>query len=121
MKKQKGLTLLKFIMCAAVFAPLALLFYEIFSDDSKERRASAEKAKQAQALEDSKPRKVSEANGCEVWAFKPGARWQYFTRCDTATTHTINTWEECRSVSSGKTTRQECTPHSTTVTQEPNL
>ena len=64
------------------------------------------------------PRKVNEANGCEVWAFKPSDRWLYFTRCATKT-ETVNTWDLCRSVTSGKTTRTECTPQSMAVTQEP--
>jgi hypothetical protein len=64
------------------------------------------------------PRKVNEANGCEVWAFKPADRWLYFTRCG-AKTETTNAWNECRSVTTGKTTRTECTPRSAVITQEP--
>ncbi|MBX9831965.1 MAG: hypothetical protein K2X78_02850 [Burkholderiaceae bacterium] len=64
------------------------------------------------------PRKVNDANGCEVWAFKPADRWLYFTRC-AAKTETVNTWDVCRSVTSGKTTRTECTPQSMALTQEP--
>lgn len=64
------------------------------------------------------PRKVNEANGCEVWAFKPADRWLYFTRCG-AKTETTNAWSECRSVTSGRTTRTECTPRSTVIAQEP--
>ena len=71
----------------------------------------------AQIEQDKLPRKTSEANGCEVWAFKPADRWLYFTRCD-ARTETTNSWEVCRSVNQGKSTRTECTPHSTVVTQE---
>ena len=71
----------------------------------------------AQIEQDKLPRKMSEANGCEVWAFKPADRWLYFTRCD-ARTETTNSWEVCRSVSQGKSTRTESKPHSTAVTQK---
>lgn len=64
------------------------------------------------------PRKVNEAGGCEVWAFKPGDRWLYFTKCGSKT-ETTNTWDECRTVSQGKTSRTECTPRSTVIAQEP--
>ena len=74
-------------------------------------------AGRAQIEQDKLPRKISEANGCEVWAFKPEDHWLYFTRCD-ARTETTNSWEVCRSVNQGKSTRTECTPHSTVVTQE---
>ena len=88
-----------------------------FSDAAVAEKTAKRKAEAEQKANDAKPRKVSEANGCEVWAFNPGSRWQYFTRCGAAT-QTTNTWEECRSVTSGKSTRQECTPHSATITQE---
>lgn len=101
-----------------VIAVFAFFGWAIFAPSNVAQRAAERKAEEHQRLEDRKPRKVSEANGCEVWAFKPGDRWQYFTRCG-AVTQTTNVWEECRSVTSGKTTRQECTPHSMTVTQEP--
>lgn len=64
------------------------------------------------------PRKVNEANGCEVWAFKPADRWLYFTRCG-AKTETTTAWEECRQVNQGKSNRTECTPHSAVITQDP--
>ena len=79
----------------------------------------ANRAADAARIEDEKkPRKVNDANGCEVWDFKPADRWLYFTRCS-ARTETTNTWDVCHSVSQGKTTRTECTPHSTVITQEP--
>ena len=79
----------------------------------------ARRAAEAASVEAEKlPRKVNEANGCEVWAFKPSGRWLYFTRCG-AKTETTNAWDECRSVQSGKTTRTVCTPHSAVITQEP--
>lgn len=71
----------------------------------------------AQVEADKLPRKTSEANGCEVWAFKPADRWLYFARCGNRT-ETVNTWKTCRQVQSGKTTRTECTDHSMPITQE---
>ena len=84
-----------------------------FTDAGRAHRAQ----RAAQVEQDKLPRKTSEAHGCEVWAFKPADRWLYFTRCD-ARTETTNTWDVCRSVTQGKTTRTECTPHSTVVSQE---
>jgi len=116
-KKQTGHVMLWAALVIAVLLPVGCVGFMAHDKwtGGPERR-EAERAKQA--AEDAKPRKVSEANGCEVWAFNPGGRWQYFTRCGAAT-QTTNTWEECRSVQSGKTTRTECTPHSLNVTQEP--
>ena len=91
---------------------LYLIFWQ-FTDAGRTHTAQLA----AQIEQDKLPRKTSEANGCEVWAFKPADRWLYFTRCD-ARTETTNSWEVCRSVSQGKYTRTECKPHSTAVTQE---
>lgn len=118
MKKQAGLTLMEFLVVAACVGIVFWLGSLVFGPEARAEVEAERKAKEAQRIEDAKPRKVSEANGCEVWAFNPGGRWQYFTRCGAAT-QTTNTWDECRSVTSGKTTRQECTPHSLTITQEP--
>lgn len=74
-------------------------------------------AHRQQVEADKLPRKVNESNGCEVWAFNPGDRWLYFTRCG-AKTETTNAWDECRSVTTGKTTRTECTPRSAVISQE---
>lgn len=116
MGKQKGNIIFYAILALAAILPTGCIGFMVHDSwtGGPERR-DAERAKQA--AEDAKPRKVSEANGCEVWTFKPGDRWQYFTRCGSAT-QTTNTWEECRSVTSGKTTRTECTPRSAIVTQE---
>ena len=120
--KQRGLTLLETLMVVATTAILGFLAYEIFGDAPQKERAAKEQAeRQAREIRrqaDLQPRKISEANGCEVWSFKPGDRWQYFTKCGTAT-QTTNVWNECRQVPSGKKTRTECTPHSLTVTNEP--
>ncbi|WP_289241294.1 hypothetical protein [Delftia sp.] len=84
-----------------------------------EPEAAQRRQEEAKARADEKlPRKVNEANGCEVWAFKPADRWLYFTRCG-ASTETVNTWDECRTVQSGKTSRQECTPKSMAIAQQP--
>ena len=117
MDKQRGHFALYTILALCVILPVGCvgaIAHDSWTDGPERREA--ERAKQA--AEDAKPRKVSEANGCEVWAFNPDNRWQYFTRCG-ATTQTTNTWDEFRSVTIGKTTRQECTPHSLTVTQGP--
>ena len=113
--------MVEILLVAAATGALIWVTSCAFSPEAQAERVAKEvaeqKVKEAKRVEDAKPRKVSEANGCEVWAFKPHGRWQYFTRCGSAT-ETTNVWEECRSVSSGKTTRTECTPHSMTVTQE---
>jgi len=49
------------------------------------------------------PRKISSADGCTVYAFKPQERWLYFTKCEMAETTTQNSY----SVQYGKTTRTE--------------
>lgn len=117
-RKQSGHFMLWAALAMAVLLPVGCVGFMAHDKwtGGPERR-EAERAKQA--AEDVKPRKVSEANGCEVWAFNPGGRWQYFTRCGAAATSTKNSWEECRSVTIGKTSRTECTPHTLTVTQEP--
>lgn len=87
-------------------------WYETRPETAAKRSADA-----ARIEDERRPRKVNEANGCEVWAFKPSDRWLYFTRCD-AKTETVNQWETCRSVSQGKTTRTECQEHALPITQE---
>lgn len=88
-----------------------------FSPEADVRRAERDR----QHAENKLPRKVNDAGGCEVWAFNPtgDGRWLYFTKCGSAKTDTKNEWEECRSVLVGKTTRQECTPHSMSITNTP--
>lgn len=91
----------------------------IYLVETSPRTIERRRLEAAKVEEDKLPRKVNEANGCEVWAFKPGDRWLYFTRC-AARTETVNSWDVCRSVQQGKTTRTECTPHSLRITQELN-
>ena len=102
------------LVAAFVAAPVSLIVWHEQRPETLAKYAEAEAKAQADKL----PRKVNDANGCEVWAFKPGDRWLYFSRCG-AKTETVNTWDVCRSVSQGKTTRTECTPQSMAVTQEP--
>ena len=105
------------VLVAAVASIPACIWSVEMSPEAKARKqADAERR-----VEESKPRKVSEANGCEVWTFKPVDRWLYFTRCGMDKTSTINSCDECRSVTSGKTTRTECTPHSMTITMAPKI
>lgn len=81
--------------------------------------AKAIEAKRAAQIEEDRlPRKTSEGNGCEVWAFKPSDRWLYFARCGDRT-ETVNAWRTCRQVQNGKTTTTQCTEHSMPITQEP--
>lgn len=80
-------------------------------------RVAAREAEAARIAAERLPRKVNEAGGCEVWAFKPADRWLYFTRCGTKT-ETVTTWDQCRSVQQGKTSQTVCTPHSATIPQE---
>lgn len=108
---------MKSILIALVLSVVGLMSIIHWSENRPETIARRN-AEAAQVEEAKKPRKVNEANGCEVWAFKPADRWLYFTRCG-AKTETTNAWQECRSVISGKTTRTECTPRSTVITQEP--
>ncbi|MGE8446732.1 MAG: pilus assembly FimT family protein [Comamonas sp.] len=120
--KQKGLTLIETLLVVA-FTVVAILVGSCVMDPERVAQRAAEEAAEKKAVESKrqaelKPRKISEADGCEVWAFNPGQRWQYFTRCGSKT-ETKTTWDECRTVTSGKTSRTECTPHSATVTNEP--
>lgn len=101
------------LACGALVS--VLTWWDISSPTQVEKRQTEAAQKEA----DKRPRKVNEANGCEVWAFKPTDRWLYFSRCGSDKTSTINTWDECRTVNSGKTTRTECTPHSMTITMAP--
>ena len=107
---------LKLVGCAlfAAFIPVSCIVWNEGRPETVAKR-QADAAKEAQ---NKLPRKVNEANGCEVWAFKPSDRWLYFTRC-AAATETTNTWDECRTVSQGKTTRTECTPKSAVIAQQP--
>lgn len=106
---------MKQVLFVVAFIASAVAFM-VWSHHSPEAVARRE-AEAARIAAEQLPRKVNEANGCEVWAFKPADRWLYFTRCG-AKTEITNAWDECRSVSSGKTTRTVCTPHSTVITQE---
>lgn len=100
------------LICLIVGVPSCIYRHET-SPETIEARAREVAKIEAEKL----PRKVNEANGCEVWAFKPGDRWLYFTRCATKT-ETVNTWDVCRSVQQGKTNRTVCDPHSLRITQE---
>ena len=106
-------TLLSVLLVAAIIGVPSCIYRHETSPETKARRDQAAARVEAEKL----PRKVNEANGCEVWAFKPGDRWLYFTRCATHT-ETVNTWDECRSVQQGKTTRTVCTPHSMRISQD---
>ena len=66
-------------------------------------QAARDKAKQEQHDVEVTPRRVSSADGCTVYAFKPQERWLYFTKCDNAETTTQNQW----TVHSGKTHHEE--------------
>lgn len=107
------------LLWLGILAVPAFIAWDVFHPDNVAAREKREAASLAKREADKLPRKYREANGCEVWTFKPGDRWLYFTRCGADKTETINTWDECRSVTSGKTTRQECTPHSMSIKQEP--
>jgi hypothetical protein len=79
------------------------------SDWYKADIAKYEADKQAATV----PRIVSRsADGCEVYAFNPGDRWRYFTRCGAQTT-TDNSYTVTRT--SGKTTTTETVDDSITT------
>lgn len=91
-----------------IFAGIAsavgfIVYYESRPETIQTRKEEA-KARADEKL----PRKVNEAD-----------RWLYFTRCGASSTETVNTWDECRTVQSGKTTRQECTPKNMAIAQQP--
>ncbi len=106
-----------FVFLATTIAALLLLSFGIKSCQEWSDQLPSTIAHRQQIEAEKLPRKVNESNGCEVWAFKPSDRWLYFTRCG-AKTETTNTWAECRSVTTGKTTRTECTPRSAVISQE---
>jgi hypothetical protein len=79
-----------------LFVFLAILFGVVSctqSDWWTKHQAEERKAAYAEAIANQKPRLVSEADGCKVYTFKGGDRWQYFTRCG-ATTTTDNSYKE---------------------------
>lgn len=65
-----------------------------------EERAQKDAAEAAQRAAEITPRKVSSADGCTVYTFKPQDRWLYFTKCEGAEATTQNIY----STTSGKTT-----------------
>jgi hypothetical protein len=91
------------ILFAAVFGAGALAAWD--TPDSLERDRVKAQAEQAQRQAEATPRKVSEADGCTVYAFKPQDRWLYFTKCVNAETTTQNQ----HTVRSGKSSRTETT------------
>ena len=101
------------VAIAVAAIPVSCIVRHETSPETQAKRA----AEVAQAQAEKMPRKVNEANGCEVWAFKPADRWLYFTRCG-AKTETVNTWDVCRSVQQGKASRTVCDPHNMAITQE---
>lgn len=106
------------ILCLVAGTMAAGLAYMVYWDCcTPEGRAGD--ARRAQQVQDDKlPRKTSEANGCEVWAFKPHDRWLYFTRCGDRTV-TQNTWETCRQTIPGKPHTNTCTQHVLPIEQGP--
>lgn len=98
------------LVCLAAYG-VGSCTYQVagFDEDYNREKAQEEAAIQEQARKNAVPRMVSTDGTCETWAFLPqgGKRWLYFARCDGKTT-TYNQWEECRTVSQGKTSRQEC-------------
>ncbi|MDW3683928.1 hypothetical protein RA280_19700 [Cupriavidus sp. CV2] len=84
----------------ALFALVLVIVSIERSDWMKEERA----AEVAQRRADAKPRLVSDgADGCKVYAFKPGERWLYFTSCPQRLTSTTNEWTV--TTGAGKTSR----------------
>jgi hypothetical protein len=79
---------------------LALLVGGIHACSETDAYKALKKAEAERDVADAKPRVVSEADGCKVYAFKASDRWRYFTRCAAQTT-TDNNYE----VQSGKTRR----------------
>lgn len=74
------------------------------SDWAKAERA----AEAAQRRADAKPRLVSDgADGCKVYAFKPGDRWLYFTSCPQRLTSTTNEWAVTTGAGKNAQTRTE--------------
>lgn len=61
------------------------------SDWSKERDRQVE----IQRKEDEKPRIVRSVDDCNVYAFKVGDRWHYFTKCGKTTTTETTYKESC--------------------------
>ena len=95
---EDGVALVAFVFCIG----LAWCAWE--KRDTPENLAKAaaeEKQKQDQRQLEITPRKVSSADGCTVYAFKPSDRWLYFTKCENAEATTHNEWTV--STGSGKT------------------
>lgn len=69
--------------------------------DTPEQAAAHKAEVERRHLEEITPRKVSSADGCTVYAFKPQDRWLYFTKCEKAETTTVNQWTV--NTGSGKT------------------
>ena len=62
-----------------------------FTEAEREKQQAAKQAaEEAKHAEEITPRKLSSADGCTVYTFKPQDRWLYFTKCDNAQTTTQN-------------------------------
>lgn len=87
-----------FIFLAVIAAACFGVYSCTESDSYKASEAHVAAEKEAAKV----PRIVSRSgDGCDVYAFNPGDRWRYFTRCGTQTT-TDNSYTVTKQ--SGKTT-----------------
>lgn len=73
----------------------ALIYRYNTDEEWAKERAAEEAAKVAQRRANETPHVVREADGCNVYAFKSGERWHYFTRCPNAHTVTDTAYEHC--------------------------
>lgn len=78
------------------------------SDWWNDKVARERKEAYDEAVANQKPRLISEADGCKVYTFKGGDRWQYFTRCGSTTT-TDNSYVESCGKNCKKTVEQSIT------------
>lgn len=79
----------------------SLLLFGIHSCDQSEWSQQQKRQRAEREWREQTPHVIREADGCKVYAFKPGDRYHYFTRCPDSRTSTESSWEECRQ--SGKT------------------
>ena len=86
-----------------VLACISAAYFAWDTPESLAREAETKEKERQQRIAEVTPRRISEADGCTVYAFKPSDRWLYFTKCANAETTTSNAY----SVPSGKTTRTE--------------
>ena len=112
--KQIGDIIPIIILFLSYVALLGIIFLFTNTDLETERNTRYNQER-LQRTANEKPHVIREADGCKVYTFLVGDRYQFFTRCKDGNVSTENNWKECHSEQQGETTVQKCVDKSMSI------